>query len=76
MTNAGSMYATHGPTNIPVLRDGPGPGKSCDPSSSPIRQTSTSPMRGRNHTPPSAPYPPVENTPNGRDGGMHQELIE
>eukprot|EP00974_Lingulodinium_polyedra_P074696 7237881-Lingulodinium_polyedra.AAC.1 len=42
----------------------------------PWRRPSSAPVRGRTQTTPSAPYPPVGQTPNGRDGGVQEDWIE
>eukprot|EP00974_Lingulodinium_polyedra_P004922 462368-Lingulodinium_polyedra.AAC.1 len=42
----------------------------------PGRRPSSAPVRGRTQTTPSAPYPPVDQTPNGRNGGMYEDWIE
>eukprot|EP00974_Lingulodinium_polyedra_P073325 7099280-Lingulodinium_polyedra.AAC.1 len=42
----------------------------------PGRRPSSAPVRGRTQTTPSAPYPPVGQTPNGRGGGMQEDWIE
>eukprot|EP00974_Lingulodinium_polyedra_P089185 8648872-Lingulodinium_polyedra.AAC.2 len=75
MVTQGSLYSSHGPTNLPILRIRSGPELllTSDLGSGPGRRPSSTPPRMRASQ--GAPYPPAP-IPNGSGGDEHNVRMD